>query len=70
MSEIQRDYQDGLDSMSGCVVPTDQNKNIHAVPAGYIRYADGTLEKFDDEEIWDDATLIPAKAQAKAVTNA
>lgn len=52
MSEAKRDDYDDTCSATASVASSDENKSPQPVHARYIRYADGTLEEFDEEEIW------------------
>jgi hypothetical protein len=58
MSKINTYGDDQTDSMAASLAPTNTKQNTELVPEGYIRYADGTLEKFEEEEIWGQAKLV------------
>ncbi|HEV2399569.1 MAG TPA: hypothetical protein VGS27_21675 [Candidatus Sulfotelmatobacter sp.] len=57
MSKINTYGDDQTDSMAASLVPTNTKQSTEPVPEGYIRYADGTLEKFEEEEIWGEPDL-------------
>jgi hypothetical protein len=57
MSKIKTYSDDQTDSMAASLAPTTTKKNHQPVPEGYVRYANGTLEKFEEVEIWGEPDL-------------